>query len=91
MAKEAYHKRLFDCRRYIGQGDAVEFAFGESKDADLYRGVAKCKRSFEHFVIVAGKNMDITVNRWNIVSLNGRRIEGGFFGYCPTLSERRSN
>lgn len=77
---DGFPKRYFDCRRYIKQGDSIEFAFGEIKDADLYRGIAKCKRAFEHFVIVAGKNMDITVNRWNIISVNGWHIEGGCFG-----------
>ena len=90
MAKEAYHKRVFDCRRYIKQGDLIEFRFGEPKDYDMYQGIAKAKRSFECFVIVSGKNMDLHVSRWNIISLNGRRIEGGCFKNCPTLAERRS-
>lgn len=85
---EGFSKRYFDCRRYIKQGDSIEFAFGEAKDADLYRGVAKCKRTFEHFVIVAGKNMDITVNRWNILHLNGHKVVAGCFANCPTLSQR---
>lgn len=78
MAKEEYHKRLFDCRRYIKQGDKVSFSQGMKED-DI-KGTLKVKRVYEQFVVLQSTYTEVTVNRWNIISVNGWHIEGGCFG-----------
>lgn len=77
----------FDCRRYIKQGDSVEY-YIEAKEADIFNGIAKVKKTYERFVILSGRHTDITVNRWDIESVNGKGVTGGCFKNLPSLFQR---
>ncbi len=87
-AKGGLPGRYFDCRRYLKQGDAIEFHV-DIKDAEVFDGIAKVKKVYKDFVILSGRKTDITVNRWGILAVNGRKIQGGCFKDIPTLHERR--
>ena len=76
--KQGYMKRNFDCRRFIKSGDKVSFSQGMKED-DI-KGTLKVKRVYEQFVVLQSTYTEVTVNRWNIISVNGWHIEGGCFG-----------
>ena len=88
LAQDVMPGRYFDCRRYLKQGDSVEFHM-EGKDLEMFNGIAKVRQVYKDFVILSGRNTDITVNRWSIKAVNGRKIQGGCFRDIPTLHERR--
>lgn len=77
----------FDCRRYMKQGDVVKY-YIDAKDADIFSGIARVKKTYKKFVVLSGKHTDITVNRWNIKSVNGKEVAGGCFKDLPSLFQR---
>ena len=76
--KVGYGIRCFDCRRFVKPGDKVSFSQGMKED-DI-KGTLKVKRVYEQFVVLQSTYTEVTVNRWNIISVNGWHIEGGCFG-----------
>lgn len=76
--KEGFLKCCFDCRRFIKPGDKVSFSQGMKED-DI-KGTLKVKRVYEQFVVLQSAYTEVTVNRWNIISVNGWHIDGGCFG-----------
>jgi hypothetical protein len=68
----------FDCRRYIKPGDAVKFHH-DNKDNELSDGIFSVLEVYEQFVVLKGNRTNITVNRWDIESVNGYKITGGCF------------
>jgi hypothetical protein len=88
LAQGVVPGRYFDCRRYLKQGDSVEFCM-DGKDLEMFNGIAKVRKVYKDFVILSGRYTDITVNRWSITAVNGRKTKGGCFRDIPTLHERR--
>lgn len=77
-AYQAHGLNEFDCRRYIKPGDAVKFHY-DNKDSEISDGLFSVKEVYEQFVILSGNYTNITVNRWDIESVNGHKITGGCF------------
>jgi hypothetical protein len=77
-AYQAHGLEEFDCRRYIKPGDAVKFHY-DNKDSEISDGLFSVKEVYEQFVILSGNYTNITVNRWDIESVNGYKITGGCF------------
>jgi hypothetical protein len=75
---QAHGLEEFDCRRYIKPGDAVKFHH-DNKDTELSDGIFSVLEVYEHFVVLKGNRTNITVNRWDIESVNGYKITGGCF------------
>lgn len=77
-AYQAHGLEEFDCRRYIKPGDAVKFHY-DNKGSEISDGLFSVKEVYEQFVILSGNYTNITVNRWDIESVNGYKITGGCF------------
>ena len=80
MVKETFNKRFFDCRRYLRQGDLIEYDCGDIKNDFIFKGAARVKKVYEQFVYLSGYRTDIGVNCWDIKAVNGKPIQGGCFG-----------
>jgi hypothetical protein len=90
LSKGIVHESCFDCRRYLKQGDVVNY-YIEAKEADIYNGRLKVKKAYKYFVVLSGKHTDVWINRWDILAVNGKKIEGGCFKNIPSLFERGMN
>lgn len=87
-SKGGYSKDVFDCRRYIKSGDAVTWHV-DIKDIDLFSGLNKVVNVYEHFIIIKCEHIILTLNRWEIETVNGHKVSaGGCFCNVPSLFER---
>lgn len=68
----------FDCTTHIKTGDIISYK-PDKTDEDIYSGKGRAKKVYPYFVILDGNHTDITVNRWDIISVNGKKVTAGYF------------
>ncbi len=90
LERDEMERRYFDCRRYIKPGDIIEYGsvwgcegietVGWRRDQLMWRG--RVVKVYEKFIFVKLKNVTEGLNRWNIHTLNGRRVKNDcFYGF----------
>ena len=74
----------FDCRRYILPGDLVLVGTNKAADArsdpQTHEGIVIA--AYPAFILVKLEEIVDSVNRWNIIKVNGRSVgnSSGWFG-----------
>lgn len=88
-ASKPLSESYFDCRKWLKKGDLITYGGFDREEVEAANGTLPLKEAYERFVILKGKYTNVTINRWDIIAVNGHKVTtGGCFVNVPTLEER---